>query len=148
MLASPFDAEDALQETLLRAWRALPRFRGHARLDIQPPSTSARKRVKEREIVFVSARAGPIAGPFERRDLIPARGECRANHEPSAAGRVFGPIEDPPALLVAHDDEEDRPIGEATTAGDLATRVPGAAGSPVSSGVCEGAGDDRLDVSP
>ena len=29
MLASPFDAEDALQETLLRAWRALPRFRGH-----------------------------------------------------------------------------------------------------------------------
>jgi RNA polymerase sigma-70 factor (ECF subfamily) len=32
MLASPFDAEDALQETLLRAWRALPRFRGHERL--------------------------------------------------------------------------------------------------------------------
>lgn len=32
MLASPFDAEDALQETLLRAWRALPRFRGNERL--------------------------------------------------------------------------------------------------------------------
>jgi RNA polymerase sigma-70 factor, ECF subfamily len=32
MLASPFDAEDALQETLLRAWRALPRFRGRERL--------------------------------------------------------------------------------------------------------------------
>jgi RNA polymerase sigma-70 factor, ECF subfamily len=29
MLGSLFDADDALQETLLRAWRALPRFRGH-----------------------------------------------------------------------------------------------------------------------
>jgi RNA polymerase sigma-70 factor, ECF subfamily len=28
MLASPFDADDALQETLLRAWRAMPTFRG------------------------------------------------------------------------------------------------------------------------
>jgi RNA polymerase sigma-70 factor (ECF subfamily) len=28
MLGSVFDADDALQETLLRAWRALPRFRG------------------------------------------------------------------------------------------------------------------------
>ena len=32
MLASPFDADDALQETLLRAWRAAPRFRGYDRL--------------------------------------------------------------------------------------------------------------------
>lgn len=32
MLASPFDADDALQEALLRAWRAAPRFRGHDRL--------------------------------------------------------------------------------------------------------------------
>jgi RNA polymerase sigma-70 factor, ECF subfamily len=32
MLASPFDADDALQETLLRAWRAAPRFRGDDRL--------------------------------------------------------------------------------------------------------------------
>lgn len=28
MLASPFDADDALQETLLRAWRAMPTFHG------------------------------------------------------------------------------------------------------------------------
>jgi RNA polymerase sigma-70 factor (ECF subfamily) len=28
MLGSLFDADDALQETLLRAWRALPRFQG------------------------------------------------------------------------------------------------------------------------
>ena len=29
MLGSLFDADDALQETLVRAWRALPRFEGH-----------------------------------------------------------------------------------------------------------------------
>src|SRR5215510_9038955 len=32
MLSSLSDADDALQETLLRAWRALPRFHGHERL--------------------------------------------------------------------------------------------------------------------
>jgi RNA polymerase sigma-70 factor (ECF subfamily) len=32
MLGSPHDAEDALQETLLRAWRQIPRFEGRAAL--------------------------------------------------------------------------------------------------------------------
>jgi RNA polymerase sigma-70 factor, ECF subfamily len=32
MLGSPHDAEDALQDTLLRTWRALPRFRGGSQL--------------------------------------------------------------------------------------------------------------------
>jgi RNA polymerase sigma-70 factor (ECF subfamily) len=32
MLASPFEAEDAVQETLLRAWRAFDRFEGRAEL--------------------------------------------------------------------------------------------------------------------
>jgi len=32
MLASPFEAEDAVQETLLRAWRGLERFEGRATL--------------------------------------------------------------------------------------------------------------------
>jgi len=32
MLASPFDAEDAVQETLIRAWRGLDRFEGRAAL--------------------------------------------------------------------------------------------------------------------
>jgi RNA polymerase sigma-70 factor, ECF subfamily len=32
MLGSPFEAEDAVQETLLRAWRALERFEGRASL--------------------------------------------------------------------------------------------------------------------
>src|SRR6266540_5609851 len=32
MLASPFDAEDAVQETFIRAWRAIDRFEGRAAL--------------------------------------------------------------------------------------------------------------------
>ena len=32
MLGSAADAEDALQETLLRAWRALPQFAGRSSL--------------------------------------------------------------------------------------------------------------------
>jgi RNA polymerase sigma-70 factor, ECF subfamily len=32
MLASPFEAEDAVQETMIRAWRALDRFEGRAAL--------------------------------------------------------------------------------------------------------------------
>jgi RNA polymerase sigma-70 factor (ECF subfamily) len=32
MLRSPHDADDAFQETMLRAWRALPRFQGRASL--------------------------------------------------------------------------------------------------------------------
>jgi RNA polymerase sigma-70 factor (ECF subfamily) len=32
MLASPFDAEDAVQETMIRAWRAIDRFEGRAAL--------------------------------------------------------------------------------------------------------------------
>src|ERR687883_1060376 len=32
MLASPFEAEDAVQDTLLRAWRSLDRFEGRSAL--------------------------------------------------------------------------------------------------------------------
>src|SRR5947199_2828514 len=32
MLASPFEAEDAVQETFIRAWRAIDRFEGRAQL--------------------------------------------------------------------------------------------------------------------
>src|SRR5437764_15448484 len=32
MLGSPFEAEDAVQDTLLRAWKALDRFQGRSQL--------------------------------------------------------------------------------------------------------------------
>src|SRR5918911_831417 len=32
MLASPFEAEDAVQETMIRAWRAFDRFEGRSAL--------------------------------------------------------------------------------------------------------------------
>ena len=32
MLASPFEAEDAVQETFIRAWRAIDRFEGRSQL--------------------------------------------------------------------------------------------------------------------
>src|SRR3954464_5052582 len=51
MLGSAADAEDALQETLLRAWRALPRFEGRSsvrswlyRIPPHPPPPPPRRR--------------------------------------------------------------------------------------------------------
>ena len=40
MLGSPFEAEDAVQETFIRAWRAYEGFEGRASLRSRPPSMS------------------------------------------------------------------------------------------------------------
>ena len=58
MLGSSHDADDALQDALLRAWRALPRFEGRS---------SLRSWLSDRDQQLPAAdRAPPEAGDAER----------------------------------------------------------------------------------
>jgi RNA polymerase sigma-70 factor (ECF subfamily) len=69
MLGSAADAEDALQETLLRAWRALPRFEGRSsvRSWLYKIATNACLRAMERRPRRVlPLDYGPAADPHDR----------------------------------------------------------------------------------
>src|ERR687887_2297129 len=68
MLGSVHDAEDALQEALLRAWRALPRFEGRSsvRSWLYRIATNACLRLLERRSPRVlPIDYGPAADPHE-----------------------------------------------------------------------------------
>src|SRR6187397_523038 len=102
MLASPFEAEDAVQETLLRAWRSLDRFEGRAALRswlYRIATNVCLDMLKARE-----RRATPM-------DLGPAREPVEANLnvlpevtwiEPVPDGLV-APDGDPAELAVGHE---------------------------------------------
>jgi RNA polymerase sigma-70 factor (ECF subfamily) len=71
MLGSPQDAEDALQEALLRAWRALPRFEGRSSLRswLYTIATNASLRAIERRPRRVlPIDYGPPADPHDEID--------------------------------------------------------------------------------
>jgi len=103
MLGSAFEAEDAVQETLLRAWRSLDRFEGRAALrswlyriatNVCIDMASARQR-----------RARPIdLGPASTADagLAPALPES-AWLEPIPDGRVLPSGGDPAEVAVARE---------------------------------------------
>ncbi|MEU7614830.1 sigma-70 family RNA polymerase sigma factor [Micromonospora rifamycinica] len=85
MLGSPFDADDAVQEALLRAWRALPRFEGRSSLRTWLYT------VATRTCLDLAAGRGRRALPV---DLGPA--SAHAVPDSAAAGHVrwLGPYPD------------------------------------------------------
>ena len=103
MLGSPFEAEDAVQETLLRAWKALDRFEGRAAL------RSWLYRIATNVCL-------DMLGSRERRarpmDLGPAREPVESNLnalpevtwiEPAPDGLVLPGTEDPAEVAVARE---------------------------------------------
>ena len=98
MLGSPFEAEDAVQETMVRAWKGLDRFEGRSALRSwvyriatnvsrhgQGPASAAPGRFDlglAREPVFENLAMRPETTWLELRSRRPGRGGARARHDP------------------------------------------------------------------
>jgi RNA polymerase sigma-70 factor, ECF subfamily len=94
MLGSPFEAEDAVQETLIRAWRGYDRFEGRAALRswlYRIATNVCFDMLNGRE-----RRARPM-------DLGPARGPVIENLNTLPEVTWIQPIPDPADLAVEHD---------------------------------------------
>ena len=105
MLGSPFEAEDAVQETFIRAWRGLEGFEGRAAC--APGSTGSRRTSGSTCSRGESAArgrwtSGRRTSPIESNLNIPARGDLdradsrRRSGRPGRGGRVAR--DDPPRV--------------------------------------------------
>ncbi|HST39854.1 MAG TPA: sigma-70 family RNA polymerase sigma factor [Conexibacter sp.] len=103
MLGSPFEAEDAVQETLLRAWRGLDRFEGRAQVrswlykiatNVCLDMLDGRKR-RARPVDLGPAHSpdGPIGGQRSAIEWV----------EPMPDGLVSAPEDDPAELASARE---------------------------------------------
>jgi RNA polymerase sigma-70 factor (ECF subfamily) len=103
MLASPFEAEDAVQETLLRAWRSYERFEGRAALrswlyriatNVCFDMLDSRKR-RPRPMDL-----GPAVAPVAENLHVPTEVTWL---EPVPMSLVADPDDDPAAQAMAHE---------------------------------------------
>src|SRR5579871_1598943 len=92
MLASPFDAEDAVQEAFIRAWRNIERFEGRASL------RSWLYRIATNVCLDMLAGRGRRARPM---DLGPAQEPIIENLHVRSEVTWVEPIPDPAEVVVA-----------------------------------------------
>ena len=101
MLASPFEAEDAVQETLLRAWKAYERFEGRAAI------RTWLHRIATNVCLDMLRSKQHRARPM---DLGPAREPIEANLKTLPEVTWIEPI--PDTLVSADPDPEDRAVAK------------------------------------
>jgi RNA polymerase sigma-70 factor, ECF subfamily len=94
MLGSPFDAEDAVQETFVRAWRSLERFEGRAAL------RSWLYRIATNVCLDLLKAGQRRARPI---DLGPAQQPIEQNLNVPTEVTWIEPIPDPADVVVEHD---------------------------------------------